>query len=114
MEIGTWIKEFPAAVVVCDNEGKIMAMNDRACNNYAGEGGIELVGKSIFDCHPEQAAKKLRVLFMTRMNNCYTVEKNGAKKLVYQAPWYEEGEFGGFVELAIDIPSELPHFIRKS
>jgi len=43
----------------------------------------------------------------------YTIEKKGIKKLIYQAPWYENGEFSGVVELSIPIPFEMPHYIRK-
>jgi hypothetical protein len=44
--------------------------------------------------------------------NVYTIEKNGVKKLIYQAPWYENGEYRGFVELSLEIPFDLPHFVR--
>ena len=45
--------------------------------------------------------------------NVYTIEKHGIKKLIYQAPWYRDGEFAGLVELAIELPAELPHFVRS-
>ena len=43
----------------------------------------------------------------------YTIEKNGVKKLIYQIPWYENGEFMGLVEFSLEIPFEMPHYIRK-
>jgi hypothetical protein len=46
--------------------------------------------------------------------NAYTIEKNGIKKLIYQVPWYENGEFGGLIELSMPIPFEMPHFVRES
>ncbi len=45
--------------------------------------------------------------------NVYTIEKNGVKKLIYQAPFVENGEVKGLVELAIEIPFEMPHFVRQ-
>ena len=45
--------------------------------------------------------------------NAYTIEKNGVKKLIYQTPWYENGEFMGLVEFSLEIPFEMPHYIRK-
>jgi hypothetical protein len=27
-------------------------------------------------------------------------------------PWFEGGTFGGFVEISIPIPDDLPHFDR--
>jgi hypothetical protein len=44
--------------------------------------------------------------------NVYTMEKGGVKKLVYQAPWYEEGKYRGYIELALVLPDVLPHFVR--
>jgi hypothetical protein len=40
--------------------------------------------------------------------NVYTIEKAGRKKLIFQAPWYEDGIFAGLVELSLDIPSVMP------
>ncbi len=51
-------------------------------------------------------------MMKTRSKNVYTIEKNGIKKLIYQSPWYENGEYAGFVELSLEIPFELPHFVR--
>lgn len=44
--------------------------------------------------------------------NIYTIEKDGVKKLIYQSPWYKDGQYAGFVELALEIPFEMPHFVR--
>ena len=36
------------------------------------------------------------------------------KKLIYQTPWYkEDGTFGGLIEYSIEIPFEMPHFVRQ-
>ena len=48
----------------------------------------------------------------TRQSNVYTIEKNGLKKLIYQSPWYQNGAYAGFIELSLEIPFELPHFVR--
>jgi hypothetical protein len=45
--------------------------------------------------------------------NIYTIEKNGVRKLIYQSPWFSNGSYAGFVELALEIPWEMPHFIRS-
>jgi hypothetical protein len=47
-----------------------------------------------------------------QQTNIYTVEKNGVKKLIYQAPWYKGSVYSGFIELSLEIPFEMPHFIR--
>jgi hypothetical protein len=43
----------------------------------------------------------------------YTVEKNGKRKFIYQTPWYQDEQYGGFVELILEIPEKMPHFVRK-
>ncbi len=108
-----WIKEFPAAVTVCDESGVILAMNDKAAKTFEKDGGYNLIGKNMLDCHPERARAKTEHLLAAREKNVYTIEKNGIKKLIYQSPWYRNGEYAGFVELSLEIPFELPHFIRS-
>jgi hypothetical protein len=107
-----WITEFPNAITVCDLQGVVLAMNDRAAAGYRKYGGKELIGKSILDCHPEPVRDKLEQLLQSGEHNVYTIEKNGIHKLIYQGPWCRNGQGCGMVELAIEIPSEMPHFIR--
>jgi PAS domain S-box-containing protein len=114
MNDGQWMGEFPAAITVCDPEGLILEMNERACKAFAKDGGAELIGKNLLDCHPPDAQKKVAELLKTRQLNVYTIEKDGIKKLIYQSPWYENGEYRGIVEFSLPIPSEIPHFIRSS
>ncbi len=108
-----WVEEFPGAVTVCDREGIILAMNDRSAASFGKEGGRELIGRNLIDCHPEPAKSKVRGMLASGKLNAYTIEKNGVWKLIYQAPWYEKGEYRGFVEFALEIPETLPHFIRS-
>jgi len=69
-----WIKQFPAAVTVCDCKGVIVEINDKAAQTF---------------------------------------EKDGVKKLIYQCPWFEDGKYAGFVELSLEIPFEMEHFVRS-
>ncbi len=109
-----WIKEFPAAITVCDAQGIILEMNDKAAKGYEKDGGRKLIGSNMLDCHPDHARSKTERLLASRTRNVYTIEKNGVKKMIYQSPWYKNGEFAGFVELSLEIPfEELPHFIRS-
>jgi len=108
-----WVKELPAAVTVCDDEGIIIEMNDKSAKSFEKDGGRKLIGSCLLDCHPEPARTKTERLLAVREKNVYTIEKNGVKKLIYQSPWYFNGEYAGFVELSLEIPLELPHFIRS-
>ena len=40
-------------------------------------------------------------------------EKRGLWKLIYQAPRYRDGVFQGLVELSLEIPESMPHFVRE-
>lgn len=88
-------------------------MNNRAAQNYAADGGKALIGRSLLDCHPAPAREKLQQLLATQQANVYTIEKKGVRKLIYQSPWFENGQFAGLVELSLVIPTQMPHFVRQ-
>ena len=104
-----WVAEFPGAVTVSDTQGIIVYMNQKAEKSYGGS----LVGKNMLECHPEPARSKLVKLMETQTINTYTIEKIGIKKLIHQSPWFQNGNYAGFVELSIEIPFELQHFVRQ-
>jgi hypothetical protein len=114
VEKHAWVNEFPVAITVCDKNGVILEMNAKSVSNFRKDGGRGLIGKNIFECHPEPALTKLRKLMRRRQRNVYTVEKRGKRKLIYQAPWLRAGRYGGFVELSIELPNRLPHLKRNS
>jgi transcriptional regulator with PAS, ATPase and Fis domain len=109
----SWIDDFPGAITVCDENGIILSMNHNAGEVFKDDGGISLVGKNALDCHPEPSRSKFAEMLRTHQENVYTIEKKGKKKLIYQSPWFHKGVFGGIVELSLEIPMEMPHFIRE-
>jgi hypothetical protein len=108
----SWVQEFAGAITICDPDGVIVEMNDNAVHTFPGQGGAALIGTNMLDCHPEPARTKTRELLDSRRTNVYTIEKRGQKKLIYQAPWFRDGVYAGFVELAFEIPWTMPHFDR--
>jgi transcriptional regulator with PAS, ATPase and Fis domain len=112
MEGPNWMKQFPAAVTICDCQGTILDMNDKAAQTFESDGGDALIGTNILDCHPEPARSKVKKILSDCEKNIYTIEKNGVKKLIYQSPWFEDGHYAGFVELSLEIPFEMEHFVR--
>ena len=72
-----------------------------------------MIGTNILDCHPEPARTKLQQMLESGQPNIYTIEKKGKKKLIYQTPWTIDGQYAGFVELGLEIPETMPHFVRK-
>lgn len=107
-----WSKEINFAVTVTDIQGNIVEMNDKAAVTFEKYGGKNLIGQSLFDCHNANSGTKIREISQHKSTNVYTIEKSGVKKLIYQTPWYLEGEYAGLVELSIVIPESMPHFIR--
>ncbi len=110
--IPDWATEFPCAVTVTAKDGTILYMNDKSAKTFAGDGGRDLVGKNIETCHSANSNAIIRRMLDEKSPNAYTIEKNGVKKLIYQAPWYLSGELAGLVELSIEIPFDMPHFKR--
>jgi hypothetical protein len=108
-----WIREFPAAITVCDAEGIILEMNEASIRSNAADGGARLVGTNLMACHPEPSLSKLKAFMAKRELNVYTIEKRGVKKLVYQTPWTTGGRYAGFMEIVMEIPFEVPHFVRE-
>ena len=108
----TWFKNFPGSIFVCDAQGILLEMNEKAEKSVESDGGRSLIGKSILECHPEPARTKFKQMLEAQEPNIYTIEKNGVKKLIYQVPFYDEGVYAGFVELSLEIPFEMPHFVR--
>jgi len=107
-----WVHEFPGAITVCDRDGTILELNARAAAVFAADGGAALVGRNVLDCHPQPARDQLAAMLARGESNAYTIEKRGVKKLIFQSPWYRSGEYAGFVELSLEVPAELPHFVR--
>jgi PAS domain S-box-containing protein len=108
-----WFHSLDAAITVCDKNGIIVYMNRQSAEVFSKEGGKKLIGKSLFDCHNEEAASKLREMLKSQKENIYSIEKSGVKKIIVQKPVYDHGNFDGVIEMSIVIPAEMPHFQRR-
>ena len=109
----SWAESIDVAVTVCDRDGAILEMNDKSRATFAKDGGGELVGRSLFDCHGPASAALIRELIAEGRTNAYTIEKGGVRKLIYQTPWYEGGAVAGLVELSMVLPEPMPHHKRS-
>ena len=108
--IPDWAKEMNCAVTVCDKEGVILYMNDKAKETFAKHG--DLIGKSLMPCHNENSRAIIAKLLQIGGTNSYTIQKNGQKKMIFQTAWKEDGVVAGLVEISMVIPEEMPHYIR--
>ena len=111
METFPWADEVDCAVTVCDTEGVILYMNEKARATFAKHG--DLIGRNLFDCHSDRSREMIRRMLATGGTNAYTIEKQGVRKMIYQTAWKEHGEIRGLVEISMEIPCEMPHYIRK-
>ncbi len=103
-----WMKDFPASINICDKNGTLIYLNKKAAKSFEKEGGDNLLGTNIIDCHPPgKSREKLFDMLENRSINYYMIEKNNMRKFIYQAPWYDDGEFMGIAEIVMEIPGEL-------
>jgi transcriptional regulator with PAS, ATPase and Fis domain len=109
-----WVREFPAAITVCDTKGILLAMNDKAVSTFEADGGEALIGTNLLDCHPEPSRTQVVEMLKSGSPNVYTIQKGGIRKLIYQSPWFLDGKYAGFVELSLPIPEDMPHFNRDA
>lgn len=109
--MNNWDEEVGFAITVCDTNGILVRMNKKSKEVFA-KGKDILMGADAAKCHPGATKQKFVDLLKNQNTHCYTIHKNGQKKLIYQAPVYNNGEFSGYVELSLPIPEDLPHFVR--
>ncbi|PKO00803.1 MAG: hypothetical protein CVU42_02950 [Chloroflexi bacterium HGW-Chloroflexi-4] len=112
MSNSAWTNNVPFAITVCDTNGVVLEMNEKSALSFSKDGGKELIGKSLMDCHSEKSRQMINEMMQSEKVNIYTIEKQGKKKLIYQCPWYADGKMSGLVELSIELPDNMPHFVR--
>ena len=99
-----WANPLPVPLTICDEKGIILYMNPASAENFKKDGGAELVGKNLLDCHPEPSRTMLRDMLQEKKGHTYLSEKDGVRKLIHETPWYENGSFKGLMELIIPLP----------
>ncbi|MEG0789681.1 MAG: PAS sensor protein [Alistipes sp.] len=102
-----WAEELNCAVTVCDTDGLIRYQNDKS-RTVNGE----MLGQSMIPCHNDHSRQIIAHLLATGGTNTYTIEKRGIRKMIYQSVWRKEGVVCGLVEFSMEIPAEMPHYIR--
>lgn len=105
-----WADQMNCAVTVCNTDGIVLYMNERAKATFAKHG--DLIGKNLFECHSKRSQEKIRYMIATGESNSYTISKAGQRKMIYQTPWRRDGIIAGMVEISMVIPEEMPHYQR--
>ncbi|MBR1476059.1 MAG: PAS domain-containing protein [Muribaculaceae bacterium] len=106
-----WAEQLHCAITVCDNEGTIIYMNERSRLTFSKD-GASMVGQNLFPCHQERSRQMIRHMMESDTTNCYTISKNGVRKMIFQSPWKVDGQVKGMVEISIVLPDEMPHYDR--
>lgn len=98
------LDEDKAPVVICDLEHTIIYMNPVACERYEKQGGAELLGKSLLDCHNAKSNEMINsVLDWFREskdnNRIFTFRNEKENKDVYMVALRDDsGELIGYYE----------------
>ena len=108
--IPDWAFGMNCAVTVCDADGVILYMNEKALETFASRGDMR--GRNLFPCHNERSKSIMRRMLDTGESNTYTITKHGRRKIIYQTPWRADGRIAGLVEISIGLPDDMPHYDR--
>ena len=113
-ELGALFEGLRAAVTIADQDFQITFMNDQACAFYAEDGGAELVGKDLLDCHNAEHAALIRDAYaryragdLTPTRYHRAQNEDGAPESIVHIPLIVEGQFRGIAELIWNERSDL-------
>lgn len=98
-----FLKELDIVISVCDENGIITYLNDKGVEHFADEGGMDLIGSNILDCHPEPAREMLRQMMSTHESHSFIKGEGSGKRLIHETPVYKDGVFAGYIELIIPL-----------
>lgn len=107
MDVNDFFQTVKVSITVSDREGKLVYMNDASQAVFGDK-----VGQNMMPCHQARSQEIIRQLLENGETHAYTIEKGEVHKMIYQAPWYKDGEVAGLVEFSMVIPAEMPHYVR--
>ena len=102
-----FFKEINVSITISDTEGNVVYMNDKAKSVFS-----DMVGKNMMACHKQSSQDTIKRLIDEKATNVYTIQKGDVKKMIYQTPWFVDGEIKGLIEYSIILPDEMPHYVR--
>ena len=102
-----FFNEINVSITISDTEGNIVYMNNKSKSVFG-----DMTGKNMLGCHKTRSQDIIHRLIENKETNVYTIQKGDVKKMIYQHPWYDNGELKGLIEFSIILPPEIPHYIR--
>lgn len=110
-EMPVWADEVNCAITVCDADCRIIYMNEKSRTVFAKYG--DLIGHDLLQYHNERSRGIIRHLLETGGVNCYTIQKGEVRKMIYQTAWRRDGQVAGLVEISMEIPEQMEHYVRS-
>ncbi len=108
-----WAFRINCAVTVTDADCNIIYMNERSRETFAARGGKNLIGHNLMEYHNDRSKAIIRRLLEDGGTNCYTIEKQGLRKMIFQTAWRDaDNRIAGLAEISMVIPSAMPHYVR--
>lgn len=98
------LNEDKSPIVICDLNHTIIYMNPSACQRYKRQGGEELMGKSLLNCHNPKSREMIEKVIAWfgesyDNNRIYTYRNDEENKDVYMIALRDEsGELIGYYE----------------
>ena len=112
--LGTLFDGLRAAVTIADQDFQISFMNDRAAVFYAADGGVELIGRNLLDCHHLDEHKSMIRAAYARYRagdltptRYHAQKEGGALESIVHIPLMVEGQFRGIAELIWNERADL-------
>ena len=102
-----FFKEINVSITISDTDGNVVYMNDKAKSVFT-----DMVGKNMMAWHKQSSQDTIKRLIDEKATNVYTIQKGDVRKMIYQTPWYVDGEIKGLIEYSIILPEEMPHYVR--
>jgi transcriptional regulator with PAS, ATPase and Fis domain len=108
-----WIQAMTEAAIVCDKEGIILEINDKALvfNNRERE---DLIGTNVVDCHQENNHPKVRQLLQAGKHDMHIIHTNDTQFISYFSPWQKDGEYAGLIEFILEMPAHKLHLLHEA
>ena len=110
-ELPCWADDTNCAITVCDADCRIIYMNEKSRQVNARFGNP--LGHNLMEYHGDRAKAIIRRLLDTGGVNCYTIQKGEVKKMIYQTAWRRDGKVAGLIEISMEIPQEMDHYVRS-
>lgn len=107
MDILDFFKDINISITISDTKGNVLYMNEKSKSVFG-----DMLGKCMLPCHNQRSQDIIHRLLEKKETNVYTISKNNVNKLIYQTPWYENGDIKGLIEFSIILPEDIPHYIR--